>query len=57
MGIYLACLGANVVLSDLPVLKEMIEKNVNLNRELLKGKAEFAVLNWKKNEHSKEKMN
>ncbi len=48
LGIYLAALGANVVLSDLPAIKDMAERNINLNRDVLKGEAEFVVLNWKK---------
>ena len=50
LGIYLGCLGANVVLTDLPVLKSLSPNNINLNREMLKGKAEWVVLNWKKNQ-------
>ena len=28
-------------------MKDMVERNINLNRDLLKGSADYAVLNWK----------
>ena len=48
LGLYLTCLGANVVLTDLPQLKDIVERNININKDLFKGEAEFSVLNWKK---------
>lgn len=50
LSVYLGCLGANVIMTDLPPLKELIEKNININRYMLKGELEFGVLNWKKQE-------
>lgn len=38
LGIYLGCLGSDVLLTDLPALKEMASRNINLNRDMLKGK-------------------
>lgn len=39
LGIYLSCIGANTVLSDLPQLKDIVVRNINLNRDILKGEA------------------
>ena len=39
LGIYLACIGGTVMLTDLPVVKDMVERNINLNKKLLKGSA------------------
>jgi tRNA1(Val) A37 N6-methylase TrmN6 len=41
LGIYLGAMGANIVLSDLPQLKNMIERNINLNKNMLKGSVSF----------------
>lgn len=38
LGLYLAALGANVTLCDVPVMRDLIEKNIKINREMLKGK-------------------
>lgn len=37
LAIYLCSLGVNVVLSDLPQMKDMAERNINLNRDILKA--------------------
>lgn len=37
LSIYLGALGVNTVLTDLPQMKDMAERNINLNREVLKG--------------------
>jgi len=39
LGIYLATLGNKVILSDLPSMKELVERNIGLNKSLIKGKA------------------
>ena len=46
VGVYLACLGSKVVMADLPALREMAERNIGLNRKMIKGKADFVVGNW-----------
>lgn len=46
LGIYLACLGSNVLMSDVSVLKDLVERNININRKMLKGNPEFVVINW-----------
>jgi len=46
VGLYLTALGANVSLCDLPALRDLVEKNININRQMLKGKIEFLVGSW-----------
>ena len=38
VGIYLAALGSNVILCDTPALKDLVEKNININRKMVNGK-------------------
>ena len=37
VGLYLGCLGANVILTDLPSMKDMVERNININKDKIKG--------------------
>lgn len=37
LGIYMGAIGVNVVLTDLPAIKDMAERNINLNRDIIKG--------------------
>lgn len=46
VGIYLACLGCQVVLADFPSLKDLVERNIGINKSLFKGKVDFTVANW-----------
>ena len=46
LGIYLGCLGVNVVMADLSSVKDLTERNISLNKSMIKGKVEFAVANW-----------
>ena len=32
VGLYLAALGTNVALCDTPALKDLVDKNININR-------------------------
>lgn len=45
-GVYLACLGCEVILADMPSMKDLVERNIGLNKSLFKGKADFVVANW-----------
>ena len=51
LGIYLGCLGANVFMADVPSVKDLAERNININKKLLKGKVEFITANWYKYRH------
>jgi predicted RNA methylase len=46
VGIYLACLGCQVVLADFPSLKDLVERNIGINKSLFRGKVDFTVANW-----------
>lgn len=46
VGIYLACLGGNVMMVDVPSLKDLVERNIGLNKNMIKGKIDFVVANW-----------
>lgn len=46
VGIYLACLGCQVVLADFPSLKDLVERNMGINKSLFRGKVDFTVVNW-----------
>lgn len=46
VGIYLGCLGCQVVLADFPSLKDLVERNIGINKSLFKGKVDFTVANW-----------
>lgn len=46
IGVYLACLGCEVILADMPSMKDLVERNIGLNKSLFKGKADFIVANW-----------
>lgn len=46
LGVYLACLGSDVVLGDVPSMRDLAERNININRQILKGKVSFSVANW-----------
>ena len=38
VSIYLACLGSRVVMADVPALQDMAERNIGLNRNIIKGR-------------------
>ncbi len=46
LGIYLGTLGCKVMMVDGAGLKEMVERNVRINADVVVGKVEFAVANW-----------
>jgi hypothetical protein len=46
LGVYLGCLGSDVVLADVPSMRDLAERNININRQILKGRVSFAVANW-----------
>jgi predicted RNA methylase len=46
LGVYLCCLGANTFLADVPSVRDLAERNISLNKNLLKGKSEFISVNW-----------
>jgi 16S rRNA G1207 methylase RsmC len=46
VGVYLACLGCQIILADVPSMKDLVERNIGLNKSLFKGKADFTVANW-----------
>lgn len=46
IGVYLACLGCEVLLADIPSMKDLVERNIGLNKSLFKGKADFIIANW-----------
>lgn len=46
MGVYLACIGCDVILADFPSMKDLVERNIGINKSHFKGKAEFTVANW-----------
>lgn len=46
IGVYLACLGCEVILADMPSMKDLVERNIGLNKSLFKGNADFIVANW-----------
>ncbi len=46
LGIYLGILGAEVTMGDLAPMRDIVEKNINLNSELLKNNVNFCILNW-----------
>lgn len=46
VGLYAAALGANVILTDLPGLLPLLEKNIHSNKNVLNGSATSAVLSW-----------
>ena len=37
LGIYLGCLGANVFMADVPSVRDLAERNIGINKKLLKG--------------------
>ncbi|CAD5119347.1 DgyrCDS7964 [Dimorphilus gyrociliatus] len=47
-GIVSSCLGAQTTITDLPQFQNLINKNINENKHLIKGKAKFQVLEWGK---------
>jgi predicted RNA methylase len=46
VGVYLACLGCQVILADFPSMKDLAERNIGINKPLFKGKIDFTVANW-----------
>jgi predicted RNA methylase len=46
VGIYLACLGSQVLLADLPSIRDLAQRNIGINKGVLQGTAEFIVANW-----------
>ncbi|GFQ86717.1 protein-lysine methyltransferase METTL21D [Trichonephila clavata] len=47
-GLFAAALGAEVILTDLPEVVPLLEKNIELNKAVLKGAASASVLEWGK---------
>ncbi|KFM71293.1 Methyltransferase-like protein 21D, partial [Stegodyphus mimosarum] len=50
-GLFAAALGAKAILTDLPELVPLLEKNIAINEAVLKGSVSAAVLVWGENEH------
>jgi hypothetical protein len=46
LGVYLGCLGANVIMGDVASMKDMATRNININKKIIKGDVSFAVVNW-----------
>jgi methylase of polypeptide subunit release factors len=46
LGIYLACLGNNVIMGDVPSIRDLTERNIGLNKGVIKGKIDFVTANW-----------
>ena len=46
LGVYLGCLGCNVIMADVPPVRDLAERNIGLNKGLFKGKVEFVTANW-----------
>ncbi|KAF8782854.1 Protein-lysine methyltransferase METTL21D like protein [Argiope bruennichi] len=47
-GLFGAVLGAEVILTDLPEVIPLLEKNIELNKNIIKGAATASVLEWGK---------
>ena len=46
LGLWLAAMGANVLLTDLPKNLDLIKRNLSLNQNLLFGKVQIAPFDW-----------
>jgi hypothetical protein len=46
LGIYLGTLGCKVMMVDGAGLKDLVERNLRINADVVVGKVEFAVANW-----------
>ena len=38
LGVYLGCLGANVLMADVPPVRDLAERNISMNKSLLRAK-------------------
>ncbi|CAL1273610.1 unnamed protein product [Larinioides sclopetarius] len=47
-GLFAAALGAEVILTDLPEVIPLLEKNIEQNKNIIKGAATASVLEWGK---------
>lgn len=46
LSIYLAALGAQVQATDLPIVKELVERNISDNGIVVADRVRFAEYNW-----------
>jgi hypothetical protein len=46
LGVYLGALGADVLMADVPSVRDLALRNINLNKSIIKGKVEFITANW-----------
>lgn len=46
LSIYLAALGADVLATDLPIVKELVERNLRDNRIVVHDRVKFVPFNW-----------
>ena len=46
LGVYLGALGANVLMADVPSVRDLAQRNIHLNKSIIKGKVEFITANW-----------
>ena len=38
LGVYLGCIGCNVLMADVPSVRDLAERNIGLNKGLIRGK-------------------
>ena len=46
LGVYLGALGADVLMADVPSVRDLALRNINLNKSIIKGRVEFITANW-----------
>ncbi|KAG8188582.1 hypothetical protein JTE90_005939 [Oedothorax gibbosus] len=51
-GLFAGVLGATVILTDLPEVIPLLQKNIELNKNILKGNTSASVLVWGSNENT-----